>query len=97
MDQMHPEDWKKNYWLYWLSVDQRVQQSLNVTTFNYVNNVCPYYVKVVFDYALQSRITSTNYARLKVPFRKTNMGRKVYHILAPRFGTNSQVYWKETV
>ena len=49
-------------------------------------------MKEVFDYALQSRITSTNYARLKVPFRKTNMGRKVYHILAPRFGTNSQVY-----
>ena len=70
-------------------------QSLNVAAFKYVNNVCPYYVKEVFDYALQSRITSTNYARLKIPFWKTNMGRKVYHILAPRFGTNSQVYWKE--
>ena len=33
----------------WLPVDQRVQKSLNVTYFKYVNNVCPYYMKVVFE------------------------------------------------
>ena len=50
----------------WLSVDQWVQQRLNITVFIYVNNVCPYYMKEVFEYASQGRISSrNNYARLK--------------------------------
>ena len=50
----------------WLSVDQWVQQRLNITIFIYVNNVCPYYMKEVFEYASQDRISSrNNYARLK--------------------------------
>ena len=56
------------------SVDQRVQQSLNVTVFKYVNNACPYYMKEVFEYASQGRISSrSNYVSLEVPFRKNNM------------------------
>ena len=39
----------------WLSVDQRVQQSINVTVFKYVNNACPYCMKEVFEYASQGR------------------------------------------
>ena len=35
----------------WWSVDQRVQQSLNVTFFKYANDACPYYMKEVFEYA----------------------------------------------
>ena len=50
----------------WLSVDQWVQQRLNITIFIYVNNICPYYMKEVFEYASQGRISSrNNYARLK--------------------------------
>ena len=50
----------------WLPVDQRVHQSLNGTVFKYVNNACPYYMKEVFDYVLQGRISSrNNYNRLK--------------------------------
>ena len=61
----------------WLPLDQRVQQSLNVTVFKYVNKACPYYMKEVFEYASQGRISSrNNYAKLKVPFRKTTMGQK---------------------
>ena len=38
----------------WLPVDQRV----------YADNVCPYYMKKVFEHALQIRISSrNNYAR----------------------------------
>ena len=58
-------------------MDQRVQQSLNVTVFKYVNKACPYYMKEVFEYASQGRISSrNNYAKLKVPFRKATMGQK---------------------
>ena len=61
----------------WLPGDQRVQQSLNVTVFIYVNNACPYYLKELFQYASQGKISSrNNYAKLKVPFRKTTMGQK---------------------
>ena len=53
-------------------MDQRVQQSLNVMAFKCVNKACPYYMKEVFEYASQGRISSrNNYTKLKVPFRKT--------------------------
>ena len=56
-------------------MDQRVQQSLNVTVFKYVNKASPYYMKEVFEYASQGRISSrNNCAKLKIPFRKTTMG-----------------------
>ena len=68
----------------WLPVDQRVQQSLNVTVFKYVNNACPYYMKEVFEYASQGRISSrNNCTRLKVPFRKTTMGQKSLSYIGP--------------
>ena len=77
LDKMHhisEEDFKT---INWLPVDQRVQQSLNVTVFKYVNNSCPYYLKEVFEYASQGRINSrNNYRRLKGPFQKTNVGQK---------------------
>ena len=90
LDKMHhisEEDFKT---INWLPVDQRVQQSLNVTVFKYVNNACPYYMKEVFEYASQSRTSSrNNYARFL--FVKLPCSRKVSHILAPQFGTNCQV------
>ena len=52
-----------------------MHQSLNIVVFEYVNNVCPYYMEEVFAYASQGRISSrNNYARLKVPFQKAKMG-----------------------
>ena len=76
----------------WLPVDQRVQQSLNVTVFKYVNKACPYYMKEVFEYASQGRISSrNNYAKINFLFVKLPLGRKVSHILVPQFGTNYQV------
>ena len=70
----------------WLPVDQRVQQSLNVTVFKYINKVCPYYMKEVSEYASQGRISSrNNYAKLKVPFRKTTMRQKSLSYIGPSF------------
>ena len=74
MHHISEEDFKT---INWLPVDQRVQQSLNVTVFKYVNKACPYYMKEVFEYALQGTISSrNNYTKLKVPFPKTTMGQK---------------------
>ena len=89
LDKMHhisEEDFKT---INWLSVDQRVQQRLNVTVFKYVNKACPYYMKEVFEYASQGRISSrNNYAKLKVPFRKTTMGQKSLSYIGPSIWNN---------
>ena len=82
LDKMHhisEEDFKT---INWLPVDQRVQQSLNVTVFKYVNKACPYYMKEVFEYASRGRISSRNkYTKLKFLFIKQSWGRKVSHLL----------------
>ena len=81
MHHISEEDFKT---INWLPVDQRVQQSLNVTVFKYVNKACPYYMKEVFEYASQGRISSrNNLAKLKIPFLKTNMGQKRLSYIAP--------------
>ena len=50
-----------------------------MSVFKYVNNAYPYYIKEVFKYASQDRISSiNNYARLKVPFCKTTMRQKSF-------------------
>ena len=41
-------------------------------------------MKEVFEYASQERISSrNNYAKLKVPFRKTTMGQKSLSYIGP--------------
>ena len=84
LDKMHHISEKDFKTINWLPVDQRVQQSLNVTVFKYVNKACPYYMKEVFEYASQERISSrNNYAKLKVPFCKTTMGQKSPSYIGP--------------
>ena len=74
----------------WLPVNQKVHQSLNFTIFKYVNNVCPYYTREAFEYALECRISSRNNrlkvrlkVRVKVPFQKTNMWQDSLSYVAP--------------
>ena len=46
-------------------------------TFKFVNSACTHYLNEVDEYAPQCRIESrSNFAKLKVLFRKTNMGQK---------------------
>ena len=84
LDEMHHIYEEHFKTINWLPVDQRVQQSLNVTVFKYVNNACHYYLKEVFEYASQGRINSrNNYARLQGPFQKTNVGQKSLSYIGP--------------
>ena len=81
MHDISEEDFKT---INWLPVDQRVQQSLNVTVFKYVNKAWSYYLKEVFEYASQGRISSrNNYTKFKVPFGKTTMGQKSLSYIGP--------------
>ena len=58
----------------WLPVNKRVHECINAITFKFVNNACPIYLNEVYVHAPQCRIgPRSNFAKLKVPFRKTNM------------------------
>ena len=56
----------------------------NGPTFKFVNNNCPYYLKENFKFAPHCRIDTRNeFAKLKVPFHKTNMGQKAISLVGP--------------
>ena len=59
----------------WLPVNKKVHQYINAITFKFVNNACRHHFNEVYEYATHCRIESrSNFAKLKVPYRKTNMG-----------------------
>ena len=68
----------------WLPTRKRVDQCLNTITYQFVNDTCPYYLKEIFEFAPHCRIDTRNeFAKLKVPFRKTNMGQKAISFVGP--------------
>ena len=74
MHQISDEDFRL---INWLPTSKRVYQCINTVTFKFVNNTCPYYLKEIFQFAPHCRIDSRNkFAKLKIPFGKTNMGQK---------------------
>ena len=88
MHHISEEDFKA---INWLPMNQRVQQSLNVVFFKYVNNVCPDYMKEVFDYASKGRkVENIITLDFKFLFEKLTWGRKVFHLLVLQLRTNYQ-------
>ena len=60
-----------------LSVHKSVYQCINAITFKFVNNSCLHYLNEVYELTPQCRIESrSNFAKLRIPFEKTNMGQK---------------------
>ena len=73
LDKRHHISSKEFESINWLPVNKRVHQCINAITFKFVNNACPHYLNEVYEYAPQCRIESrSNFARLKVPFRKNS-------------------------
>ena len=61
----------------WFPTSKKVDQCINTITFKFVNNTCPYYLKEIFEFDPHCRIDTRNiFAKLKIPFRKTNMRQK---------------------
>ena len=55
----------------WLPTSKRVDQCKNTTTYNFINNICSYYLNEFFEFAPHTKIdTSNNFAELKNIFRK---------------------------
>ena len=68
----------------WLPTSKRVDQCINTITFKFVSNTCPYYLKEIFEFPPHCRIDTRNkFAKLKIPFRKTNMGQKAISFAGP--------------
>ena len=70
--------------IYWLLAIKRVDQCINIITFKFANNTCPYYLKGFFEFAPHCRTGTRNKsAKLKIPFGKTNMGQKAISFVRP--------------
>ena len=68
----------------WLPTNKRVDQCINNVTFKFSNNTYPYYLKEIFEFAPHCWIeTGNKIAKLKIPFRKTNMGQKAISFFGP--------------
>ena len=61
--------------LNWLSVKDRLNQSINSIVFKSFTKQCPSYLNKVFELACPNNLkTRNNYLKLICPFRKTSMG-----------------------
>ena len=69
-------------------------------TFKFVNtfnNTCPHYLKEIFEFAPRCRIdTRKKFAKLKIPFRKSNMGQKAISFVGPSLWNNLPEFIKKT-
>ena len=82
LDKMHhisDEDFRL---INWLPTRKRVDQCINTITFKFVSDT--HYLKEIFEFAPHCRIDTRNkFAKLKIPFRKTNMGQKAIAFVGP--------------
>ena len=84
MDKMHHISEGDFRLINWLPTSKRVDQSINTITCKFVNNTCPYYLKEIYEFAPQCRIDTRNkFAKLKIPFCKTNMRQKAISFVGP--------------
>ena len=74
-DEMHHISDEDFRFINWLPTNKRVDQCINTITFKFVNDTCLYYLKEMFEI--------NKFAKLKIPFRKTNMGQKVISFVGP--------------
>ena len=65
-------------------ISKGLVQCVNTITFKFVNNIRPYYLKEIFEFAPHCRTDTRNkFSKLKIPFRKTNMGQKAISFVGP--------------
>ena len=70
--------------LNWLPVEQRFHQCLCVNTFKYFNDICPLYLKDIFQPTERTHInTQSSTLKLNQPLRKSNYGQRNISYLAP--------------
>ena len=59
-EKLHHISEKKFRLINWLPTNKRVDQCLNIVTYNSVNNICLYYLNKIFEFAPHHRIKKRN-------------------------------------
>ena len=77
-----------------MPTSKRVDQCINTITFKFGNDNCPYYLKEIVEFAPDCR--RNKFAKLKIPFRKTNMGQKPISFFGPSLWNNLPKLIKKT-
>ena len=68
----------------WLPTSKKVNQCINIITFIFFDNACPFHLKEILEFAPHCKIDIRNkFSKLKTPFCKTNMGQKAISFVAP--------------
>ena len=97
LDKMHHifvEDFRL---INWLPTNKRVDQFVNTITFKFVNNICPYCLKEIFKFVSHCRRDTRNkFAKLKIPFHKTNMAQKAVSFVDPSLWNSLHELIKKT-
>ena len=89
LDKRHHISSKEFELINWLPAIKRVHQRINAITLKFANNACPHYLNEVYEYVPQCRIESrSNFAKLKVPFWKTNIGQNGLSYIGPSLKNN---------
>ena len=77
LDKMHHISKEELRWINWLPASQQVDQYINAITYNFVNNICPYYLNEIFEFSLHCRTRArNNFSKIKNSFCKTNRDKK---------------------
>ena len=67
-----------------LPTSERVNQCINIITFKFVDNTCPYYLKEYFEIDPHCRKDSRDkFTKLKISSGKKNMGQKAISFVGP--------------
>ena len=79
----------------WLPTSKGGNQCINTITLKFVNKTCPYYLeKKRICSALQD--TRNKFAKLKIPFCKTNMAQKAISFVGPSLWKSLPALIKKT-
>ena len=97
LDKRHHIPRKEFESISWLPVYKRVHRWKNAVTFKFANGACPCYLIEVYQYAPQCKIKSrSNFAKLKVPFRESNIREKGLSYIGPSLWSNLPRSMKKT-
>ena len=68
----------------WLNINDRFEQCIPVSAFNFFNNKSPFYMNDIFIPADNDRVSTRNsYQKLSQPFRKTTQGQNSLSYTSP--------------
>ena len=72
----------------WLPINERVNQRICVTAYNFFNGTSPIYMSDIFTLKKVTKNTRNSLHRFDIPLRKTNVGQSALSYLGPKLWNN---------